>query len=143
MARYSLRGDETVVPYDYSKSQVCSPCYWYTGTKEDDTPRMVAKKTNTNVFDILFLNKVLYGGDGFTASARLRKGTPLRLPGRDPKAQAAQVQVQARQSQIVTSRPFFSKWRKSGFEMCFDIGSQHHGCWGQNTSPYAQGCDLS
>ena len=23
---------------------------------------------------------------------------------------------------------------KSGFEMCFDIGSQHLGCWGQNTS---------
>ena len=32
---------------------------------------------------------------------------------------------------------------KSGFEMCFDIGSQHFGCWGQNTSPYAQGCDPS
>ena len=32
---------------------------------------------------------------------------------------------------------------KSGFEMCFDIGSRHIGCWGQNTSPYAQGCDLS
>ena len=30
----------------------------------------------------------------------------------------------------------------SGFEMCFDIGSQpHRGC--QNTPPYAQGCDLS
>ena len=32
---------------------------------------------------------------------------------------------------------------KSGFEMCFDIGSQHVGCWGQNTPPHAQGCDLS
>ena len=32
---------------------------------------------------------------------------------------------------------------KSGFEMCFDIGSRHLRCWGQNTSPYAQGCDLS
>ena len=31
----------------------------------------------------------------------------------------------------------------SGFEMWFDIGSQHLWCWGQNTSPYAQGCDLS
>ena len=32
---------------------------------------------------------------------------------------------------------------KAGFEMCFDIGSRHFGCRGQNTSPYAQGCDLS
>ena len=32
---------------------------------------------------------------------------------------------------------------KPGFEMCFDIGSRHLGCWGQNTSPYAQSCDLS
>ena len=30
-----------------------------------------------------------------------------------------------------------------GFEMCFDIGSRHLGCWGQNTSPHAQGCGLS
>ena len=27
--------------------------------------------------------------------------------------------------------------------MCFDIWSRHLGCWGQNTSPHAQGCDLS
>ena len=32
---------------------------------------------------------------------------------------------------------------KSGFEICFDIGSQHVGCWCENTSPHAQGCDLS
>ena len=32
---------------------------------------------------------------------------------------------------------------KSGLKMCFDIGSLHLGCWGQNTPPYAQGCDLS
>jgi hypothetical protein len=38
--------------------------------------------------------------------------------------------------------PFFHNGvqAKSEFEMCFDIGSKH---WGQNTSPYAQGCDLS
>ena len=30
--------------------------------------------------------------------------------------------------------PFFQNGAKSGFEMCFDIGSQHLGCWGQNTS---------
>ena len=35
----------------------------------------------------------------------------------------------ASHSQKFTPRPFFSKWRKR--------------CWGQNTSPYAQGCDLS
>ena len=42
-------------------------------------------------------------------------------------------------------RPFVSKFlqAKSGFGMCFDIGSQHLGCPGQNTSPHAQGCDLS
>ena len=32
---------------------------------------------------------------------------------------------------------------KSGFEMWFDIGSQHRGFRGQNTPPHAQGCDLS
>ena len=48
-------------------------------------------------------------------------------------------------SKIITSRPpfFFKRAQRSGFETCFDIGSQHLGCRGQNTSPYAQGCDLS
>ena len=50
----------------------------------------------------------------------------------------------ASQSRIPTPLPFFPKLQaKSGFEMCFDIGSRHLGCWGQNTSPEAQGCDLS
>ena len=45
---------------------------------------------------------------------------------------------------ILTSPPpFFHNGAKSGFEMWFDIGSQHLGCWGQNTSPHAHGCDLS
>ena len=58
------------------------------------------------------------------------------------------VQV-GRQSQCQSnyySAPLFGQnglQAKSGFEMCFDIGSQHLGCWGQNTPPYAQGCDLS
>ena len=41
--------------------------------------------------------------------------------------------------------PFFQNGlqAKSGFEMCFDIGSRHLRCWGQNTSPHAHGCDLS
>ena len=30
--------------------------------------------------------------------------------------------------------PFCQNGAKSGFEMCFDIGSQHLECWGQNTS---------
>ena len=32
--------------------------------------------------------------------------------------------------------PFFQNGlqAKSGFEMCFDIGSRHLGCWGQHTS---------
>ena len=30
--------------------------------------------------------------------------------------------------------PFFQNGAKSGFEMWFDIGSRHLGCWGQNTS---------
>ena len=29
---------------------------------------------------------------------------------------------------------FCQNGAKSGFEMCFDIGSRHLGCWGQNTS---------
>ena len=33
-----------------------------------------------------------------------------------------------------TAPPFFQNGAKSGFEMCFDIRSQHFGCWGQNTS---------
>ena len=52
----------------------------------------------------------------------------------------------ARQSQSLISRPLFCQnglQAKPGFEMCFDIGSRHLGCWGQNTPPYAQGCDLS
>ena len=47
---------------------------------------------------------------------------------------------------IIIIAPIFFKnglETKSGFEMCFDIGSRYLGCWGQNTSPYAQGCDLS
>ena len=42
----------------------------------------------------------------------------------------------ARQPQNPTPRhaPLFQNGAKSGFEMCFDTGSQHLGCWGQNTS---------
>ena len=41
--------------------------------------------------------------------------------------------------------PFFQNGlqSKTGCGVCFDIGSQHLGCLGQNTSPHAQGCDLS
>ena len=49
----------------------------------------------------------------------------------------------ARQSESTPSLPFFQNGLqaksefclqvKSGFEMCFDIGSQHLGCWGQLT----------
>ena len=46
------------------------------------------------------------------------------------------------QSWILNHTPLFFGAR-SGFEMCFDIGSLHLGCWGRNTSPHAQGCDLS
>ena len=47
-------------------------------------------------------------------------------------------------SQISIASLFcFQNGAKSGFEMCFDIGSRHLGCWGQNTVPYAQGCYLS
>ena len=43
--------------------------------------------------------------------------------------------ITVRQSQKLTSLTFFqhSLQAKSGFEMCFDIGSQHLGCWGQST----------
>ena len=45
-----------------------------------------------------------------------------------------------------TAPPFFQNGlqAKSGFEMCFRPSTLCDlGCWGQNTSPYAQGCDLS
>ena len=47
---------------------------------------------------------------------------------------AAASSMEASQSQ--TRTPFFfqnSSQAKSGFEMCFDTGYQHLGCWGQNT----------
>ena len=64
-------------------------------------------------------------------------------------AEAAQAQAQAHASTAEASQskkfkiapPFFQNGAKSGFEMCF--GPSTSGCWGQNTSPYAQGCDLS
>ena len=34
---------------------------------------------------------------------------------------------------ILHHAPFCQNGAKSGFEMCFDIGSRHLGCWGQNT----------
>ena len=37
-------------------------------------------------------------------------------------------------SKIYTTPLFFKNGAKSGFEMCFDIGSRHLGCWGPNTS---------
>ena len=42
----------------------------------------------------------------------------------------------ARQSQNLASRPFMQNGlqAESGFEVCFDVGSQHLGCWGQTTS---------
>ena len=48
------------------------------------------------------------------------------------------IKIKARPSQIPTLPlpPLFlinGLQAKSGFEMCFDIGSQHLGCWGQNT----------
>ena len=43
-------------------------------------------------------------------------------------------QTEASQSKMLRSHPFFFNGAKSGFEMCFDIGSRHLGCWGQNTS---------
>ena len=65
-------------------------------------------------------------------------------------AEAAQAQAQAHastaeasQSQILTSRPLFFKMAQNLDLRCVLYRSQHLGCWGQNTSPYAQGCDLS
>ena len=44
----------------------------------------------------------------------------------------SQTTVEARQSQLLTQRPFFSKWRRIWIRDVF--WSQHLGCWGQNTS---------
>ena len=47
------------------------------------------------------------------------------------------VAARASPSQILTLRPMCVEMackQNLEFEMCFDIGSQHLGCWGQNTS---------
>ena len=59
--------------------------------------------------------------------ARVRSFIPLE--GHHPRRPST---LRARQSQILTSRPFFSKWRKIWIWDAF--WSQHLGCWGQNTS---------
>eukprot|EP00039_Didymoeca_costata_P006096 m.87487 g.87487 ORF g.87487 m.87487 type:complete len:779 (-) comp13109_c0_seq5:72-2408(-) len=83
VARYSLT-DKSKLDYDFQRDNICSPTYWYTDTKEDDTPRTISKRTGVEVLEILFLNKVLY--DGLNANSRLKRGTPLRFPGRDPNS---------------------------------------------------------
>ena len=60
------------------------------------------------------------------------QGTHWLAPGAIPRCAIEE----ASQSQTLTPRPCFVKsglQAKSRFEMCFDIGSQHLGCWGQNT----------
>ena len=51
-----------------------------------------------------------------------------------PKPAPKQYGAHSPISNILHRAPFFQNGAKSGFEMCFDIGSRHHGCWGQNTS---------
>ena len=46
--------------------------------KEDETPRIIAKLFGVDLQSLVKLNKLQY--PTLTANARLRKGTPLRLP---------------------------------------------------------------
>ena len=95
---------------------------------------------------ILFFSQAVT--DGGAASRHKRSSmfiVPAGLPGVDIVRNIGYATEVCR-SQILTRFPLFFKMactQKSGFEMCFDIGSQHLGCRGQNTSPYAQGCGLS
>ena len=64
---------------------------------------------------------------GSTKAARHRTPRAAREAGTAPVTQLAasrnHAPRKARKSQILTSRPFVSKW--------LDIGSRHLGCWGQ------------
>eukprot|EP00041_Stephanoeca_diplocostata_P027077 m.739801 g.739801 ORF g.739801 m.739801 type:complete len:1039 (-) comp23110_c0_seq5:3234-6350(-) len=89
VARYTLSDEKdddtkdvpmTEAEYNFNQSYVSSPTYWYTDTKDDETPKQIAAKCNVEVADVLFLNKILYGEDGLSASSRLKRGTPLRIP---------------------------------------------------------------
>ena len=48
-----------------------------------------------------------------------------------PSLTSSSRESQARQSHILPPLPYFQNGlqAKTGFEMCFDIGSQHVGCW--------------
>lgn len=89
VARYSLSNDNdsdaegapvTEAEYNFNHSYVSSSTYWYVDTKEDETPKQIAAKCKVDVADVLFLNKILYGEDGLSATSRLKRGTPLRIP---------------------------------------------------------------
>ena len=79
------------------------------------------RHVNLNLLDLIRVPYVLYGVkyiDLVFLDARVR---PVNL-------------------KFLNRAPFFQNGAKSGFEMCFDIGSPHLGCWGRNTSLYVQGC---
>jgi len=66
--------------YDHERSYCTSRFYYYTDTRENDTPRQIAARLEVDLDDLLFINQVLWGTDGISGSSRLRRGTPLRIP---------------------------------------------------------------
>ena len=83
--------------------------------------------------------------DPFLLSWTKDAANPMVIDGKDTISSAYDTPGKSQISNLkfLLRASFLQNGAKSGFEMCFDIGSQHLGCWGQNTSPYAQGCDLS
>ena len=69
----------SLAPWSGRQAWVRPSCR-YTGVEDDETVRSVAERIGADAADIVFLNAVLYGGEGLTPSSKLREGTPLRVP---------------------------------------------------------------
>jgi len=55
--------------------------------KDDETPRQIAKKQRVALYDLLELNIAWYKAGEIKASSKLREGTALMLPPREPEWQ--------------------------------------------------------
>lgn len=76
-------GQPGTVGYDHEKSYCTSKYYYYTDTRDNDTPRQIASRLKVDLDDMMFINQVLWGPDGITSGSKLRRGTPLRVPCSD------------------------------------------------------------
>ena len=85
--------------------------------------------------NLKILNRAPFFQNGATSGFKMCVG----LGPAAPKGAGAKTRLESRIKNFTphcVCRPVEHDYikSKSGFEMCFDIGSRHLGCWGQNTS---------